>query len=197
MKKTLGSIIVTSLLISYAHAENTRDSGKWYVGASLGLINFGGSLEVEDDYRTYKYNEDVDSKPFMLKAGYLQKNDNRLEFYYKKDNIDVRSEIYTASTIGIKSEWGISSLAQNGILPYFTLGLGVGSSSSKYIGYDDGTIIEFDLGLGVHYDINKNFELTTGFFRRGIGNAVSNSYSDYASIASVNGIEFGASYHFQ
>ena len=209
MKKKLllsSLLLVSSLYGADVDSSMARDGGSWYLGLNLGLMNFGGSFELTDDDRTYKSHEDVDSRPFMFKAGYLQSDDNRLEFYYKKDNIDIKSyELFTTSTIGIKSEWGISSLKKNAILPYFTLGFGVGSSSSDADIYDDGTVIELDIGLGIHYQAHRNVDVTVGLFRRSMINIVSgvdddSYYSDesldYSSLASVNGIELGVSYHF-
>ena len=212
MKKRIkGCIVKKKLLLSSLLFVSTlygsdfeRSDGSWFVGVNLGLTNFGGSFEISDDERTYKFHEDVDSNPFMLKAGYLQNHDNRLEFYYKKDNIDINGqELFSTSTVGIKSEWGISSLSNNRLLPYFSLGFGVGASSST-LAILDGSVIELDIGLGIHYQVHKNIDATVGFFRRSILNFVSavdnSSYydntSDYLSLASVNGIEIGVSYHF-
>jgi len=206
-KLLLSSLLLLSTLYgSNVDSNMERSDGGWYVGLNLGLTNFGGSLERSDGDKTYKFNEDVDSRPFMLKAGYLQSNDNRLEFYYKKDNMDIKGhEVFSSSTIGIKSEWGISSLSQNRLLPYFTLGFGVGTSSSSQAIYDDGIVLELDIGLGIHYQVHKNIDATIGLFRRSMMNIVSGvdtgSYyyedsEDYSSLASVNGIEIGVSYYF-
>ena len=209
MKKKLllsSLLLVSTLYSSNIDSNMERSDGSWYVGLNLGLTNFGGSLEISDDYKTSKFNGDVDSKPFMLKVGYLQNDDNRLEFYYKKDNIDIEGhEFFSTSTIGISSEWGFSSLSKNRFLPYFTLGFGVGSSSSNFVVYDDGVVLELDIGLGIHYQVHKNIDATVGLFRRSMINVVSDvntgSYyyddsEDYSSLASVNGIEIGVSYHF-
>ncbi|NEW61239.1 hypothetical protein GSY74_08080 [Sulfurovum sp. bin170] len=197
--------ITSSTILALALATTTIEAGSWYIGTNIGLINFGGEVEVENDYTTYKSTKDVDSSPFMLKFGYQKNNDNRTEFYLKKDNIEIVGELFKTSTIGFNYEWGLSSMSKESILPYISLGIGVGNSSSKYLAYDDGTVIELALSGGVHYRINKNIDTTVGLFRRALVNSVSDvaTYSyygyestDYLTTAVTNGIEVGISYHF-
>lgn len=176
---------------------STKDSG-WYVGVSTGLLNWGGEVTIDDGYREKTYEVDTEDKPMMLKVGYVTESENRIELYYKSDSIEAEEDgrslnLYDTSTFGINYQWGISSFSTNEMLPYISVGIGMGS------GEIDGSSTDFDavevnLGLGVHYQVAQNIDISAGLYRRAIVIGADNS--DLVIATALNGIEVGASYHF-
>lgn len=176
---------------------STKDSG-WYVGANIGLLNFGGEVMIDNGYNEETYDVDTEDKPMILKVGYVTESENRIELYFKNDSIEAEEQgthidMYDTSTFGINYQWGISSLSTNEMLPYIRVGIGFGSAEleGKTVDFD---AIDFDLGLGVHYQVTPNIDLSGGIYRRAVG--INSESSDTIIISAVNGIEIGANYHF-
>ena len=179
----------------------TKESG-FYLGAGTTVLNFGGSVEVDDGYRTTSIDKDTEEKPFILKLGYLSESENRVELYYKKGSIDTTNNLnisreFDISLFGINYQWGISSLSSDKVLPYIRLGMGFGSGTANYTTHDF-VAVEVDLALGVYYKVTPKFDLSAGVYRRAIVLADDNTNGTTDEIIStaLNGIEFGATYHF-
>jgi len=212
MKKILMglAILATQLYSVDTELNMGREVDSWYIGADVGLIDFDGSLEVDrgSGFRNINSNKDIKSSPLRLKWGFLQEQDNRLEFYYKNDSVDVNQELFSTDTVGVKSEWGFSSLSTKNMLPYFALGFGLGKSSSSYREGEDGkvfnngVVIELDLNLGLHYKIYEKIDISTNIFRKNILNMISDAHknnegsADYSVLATFYGMEIGFSYYF-
>jgi hypothetical protein len=189
--------INASGIVPVVTSGSTRNSG-WYAGAGIGLINWGGSVTIDNGYRDKTYDVDTEDKPMMLKIGYVTENENRIELYFKNDAIDAEEndehiDMYDTSTFGINYQWGISSLSTNEILPYIRVGIGFGSADLEGATVDVDAI-DFDLGLGVYYDVAPNIDLMVGVYRRAVG--ISSEESDTTIVSVINGLEFGANYHF-
>jgi len=186
-------------------SSNTKSSG-WYAGVGAGIVNWGGSFEVDNGISTTTHNGDVKDSPVLLKMGYITESENRVEVYYKKDSIDTKGgdrvregEMYEISTFGLNYQWGISSLSSEKVLPYIRLGLGFGSSTSNYVEAKDGTVVELDLALGVYSEVATNIDVSAGIYRRAIVTVAENPdifSDDYITGAATNGIEIGLNYHF-
>jgi len=168
-----------------------------YLGASTGITNFGGSVDYTYDngYTSHDYTYDVDTEdtPLKLKVGFLTRNDNRWGFYYKQDNINYANSIGSGldiTTYGLDGQIGFSSLKNDIVLPYIGWGIGFGSADE----YDDTSVLEFDLSIGVNYTIS-NFELSTSVYRRAIALYDADN-TDSTYIYAFNGIEIGAGFKF-
>jgi len=189
-------IILLSSLLTIG-ILSASDSG-WYFGATKGVTNFGkGSFKVE---QRWKSNERVENSPTIFKLGYLSNSSFRFEGYYKKDSISLSEKLFDVTTMGIRSEIGFLPFGKSSAFsPFFSSAFGVGNSSSNYLMYDDGVVMEYELGLGIHYNINKKFDISGGLVWRKIENMVDTDDFDansYQISTSTNGIEIGATYHF-
>ena len=178
-------------------SSNTKSSG-WYAGVGMGIMNWGGSVDIDDGYTSQTFDIDTEDEPLLLKVGYVTSSENRVELYFKKDFIDVvngnlQAELYETTTFGVNYQWGISSLSSEKMLPYIRVGLGFGSADMDMATVDLDAV-EFDLGVGIHYEVSSNIDLTAGIYRRAIG--ITSEDSDASVISAVNGIEIGAAYHF-
>jgi len=177
--------------------STTRKSG-FYAGVGMGLINFGGSVEVDNGYRTTSIDKDTEDKPFSIKVGYLTESENRVELYYKTDSIDTENNLgnarnFDASLFGLNYQWGISSLSSDKLLPYIRLGLGFGSGTADFTTLDL-TAVEVDLALGAYYEVAPNIDVSAGIYRRAV--VFADDVSDDTIGIALNGIELGATYHF-
>jgi len=168
-----------------------------YIGVSTGIANFGGSVDYTYDngYTSHDYTYDVDTEdtPLKFKVDFLTRNDNRWGFYYKQDNIDYANSIGSGldiTTYGLDGQIGFSSLKNDIVLPYIGWGIGFGSADE----YDDTSVLEFDLSIGVNYTIS-NFELSTSVYRRAIALYDADN-TDSTYIYAFNGIEIGAGFKF-
>ena len=174
---------------------NTELTG-WYAGASIGLTNFGGEVVFDNGETTKTFNEDTTDKPIILNIGYITDSENRIELYYKNDSFEGESgDLYDTSTFGINYQWGLSSLSSEKFLPYIGVGLGFGSADFR--GVDADTTVEFGLSVGMYYTVTPNIDVSAELYRRAVGVTFSKpNRSDLSIITAVNGLEFGANYHF-
>ena len=201
-------LLSTLLLASVANATESTESSivssgstkasGWYAGVGIGVMNWGGEVTIDDGYYDTTYDVDTEDKPMMLKVGYVTESENRIELYFKNDSIEAEEQgthidMYDTSTFGINYQWGISSLSTNEMLPYIRVGIGFGSAEAEGATVDLDAI-DFDLGLGMHYQVAPNVDLSVGIYRRAVG--ISSENSDTTIISAVNGIEIGANYHF-
>jgi len=82
-------------------SSNTKSSG-WYAGVGMGIMNWGGSVDIDDGYTSQTFDIDTEDEPLLLKVGYVTSSENRVELYFKKDSIDVvngnlQAELYETS----------------------------------------------------------------------------------------------------
>ena len=195
--ETNSTKVSASGIVPVVSNASTKASG-WYAGVGMGLVNWGGSVTVDNGYSTQTIDNDTEDKPMMLKVGYVTQSENRVELYYKKDSIDTtnasnQDRPFDTSTFGINYQWGLSSLSTNEMLPYIRVGIGFGSGDADWIA-NDLNAIDFDIGLGVHYQVAPKIDVSAGIYRRAVG--ISTDNSDDSVIAAMNGVEIGANYHF-
>ena len=168
----------------------------WYAGTSIGLTNFGGEVLIDDGDTSETFDVDTTDKPIILNVGYITDSDNRIELYYKNDSFERdNASLYDTSTFGINYQWGLSSLSSEKFLPYIGVGLGFGSADFR--GVDADTTVEFGLSVGMYYTVTPNIDVSAELYRRAVGVTFSKpNRSDLSIITAVNGLEFGANYHF-
>jgi len=202
----LKSILVASLTTMMQADENCYANGV-YVGVSSAFLSFGGdSLDVEtfnkDGKRTNKVTyQDISSFPTEFKVGYQHYAGNRVEIYVRNNEIETDGGDIDVRTFGINYEFGFASISSGSkLLPYISLGVGTGEASSdKLKKVDDTDVAEFNIGLGMHYQVNKNLYATFGYahdttiFHDGKDN--DNNIIEFSS-AGTNTLKLGVSYHF-
>ena len=191
------TILATSLLLfASAHAYSADNYGtqssKWYAGMSTSVVNMGGSLAEDDGYSSQTYDVDTSDDPLTLKVGYITETQNRIEAYYKNDSFgpEDSSRHIETSSFGANYQWGISSLASDKMMPYLRVGGGIGTA--EFVGESDLTMVELDVGAGVHYGMTDNLGLSAGVYRRAI--AVADDY-DNTLAAAMNGAELGINFY--
>jgi len=185
----------TTTVPTTSSQTNTQLTG-WYAGASIGLTNFGGEVLIDDGDTSETFDVDTTDKPIILNVGYITDSDNRIELYYKNDSFEGdNASLYDTSTFGINYQWGLSSLSSEKFLPYIGVGLGFGSADFR--GVDADTTVEFGLSVGMYYTVTPNIDVSAELYRRAVGVTFSKpNRSDLSIITAVNGLEFGANYHF-
>ena len=207
IKKILWITVLGSNLINATEIVNkesnttqvptsTKNSG-FYTGLSMGLLNWGGEVILNDGTTSKTFDVKTKDKPIMLKLGYVTESENRVEVYYKSDSIDVKENstfnLYDTSTFGIDYQWGLSSLSTNEMLPYIRVGIGVGSAKIENASADLNAV-DVDLGIGIHYQVATSTDISAGLYRRVVG--ISSDNSDATILSAMNGVEMGINYHF-
>jgi len=201
----LKTILVASLTTMMQANENCYDSGV-YIGVSGGFLNFGGDSLVVETVKAGKSTnkvtyQDVDNTPTEFKVGYQHYTGNRVEIYAKNNEIDTDGGDIDVRTFGINYEFGFASISSGSkLLPYLSLGVGSGKASSdKLKKVDDTDVIEFNMGLGIHYQVNENIYAMFGYAHNTIifhDVKDSNDANFEISDTATNTLKFGVSYHF-
>jgi len=160
--KILRNAVLLTLLgtvTTYANSDG------FYIGANASLIPLGDesmTLEYKDKPKI-TYN-DISAYNFSLKTGYQHFKGNRVELYYRQNELDTKEGDISTQTFGVNYEWGFSSLSSDKLLPYASVGFGVGKASSKKLKtVDDVDVGEINFGLGVHYQFNENIDFQVGY----------------------------------
>jgi len=198
----LAGLLVTTIMSHIeAKEEPTNGSDGFYIGTTLGFLNFGGdSLNVTTINTTKKNTEttykDVTGSPIILKIGYQHFNQNRLEIYVNYNKIDATGGSLDIDTYGVNYEWGFPSFTEGSSLtPYIMLGGGRGKSDSSTLKKLDNTdVVELTTGLGVHYAFNQSIDANIGYSHRTL--VFDNQKTLNISDTSLNIIEAGVTYHF-
>ena len=185
--------------------ENCYDSGINYkFGLSSGskllpYLSLGvGSGEASSD--KLKKVDDTDVIELHIGFGmHYQVNENIYALFgYAHDTIifDDRKDNENKNY-----EFGFASLSSGSkLLPYLSLGVGSGKASSdKLKKVDDTNVIEFDMGLGIHYQVNENIYAMFAYGHDMIifDDVKDSTNANYEiSNTATNTLKVGVSYHF-
>ena len=199
------TMLLASLTTMIQADENCYGNGI-YIGASSGFLNFGGDSLVVETVKAGKSTnkvtyQDVDNSPTEFKVGYQHYVGNRVEIYAKNNEIDTDGGDIDVQTFGINYEFGFASLSSGSkLLPYLSLGVGSGKASSdKLKKVDDTNVIEFDMGLGIHYQVNENIYAMFAYAHDMIifDDVKDSTNANYEiSNTATNTLKVGVSYHF-
>lgn len=160
-KLLLNTITLTFLSIAtYAGNEGI------YIGGSIShdaLNKKISDMDIKTSANTTQKYKDVEHKQYNLKIGYQFANLHRAEVYYKKNTFDTIGGDISTKMFGLNYEIGLSQFAAENIVPYVSVGAGMGevSSNKKYINKTKAT--EINAGLGVHYQLVENIDLQIGY----------------------------------
>jgi len=193
--KFLSNLIFLALLTTLSHAN----SDGFYVGTDASIMLFGDDdLEITYKDGTKKNHKDINSFHYNMKIGYQHFNNNRLEFYYRKNKLDNSKEEIKTKTFGINYEWAFSSLATETIIPYALIGIGGGEVSSSNIkALDNAEVGEANLGVGIHYQFNENMDFQVGYTFTSTGfDNFDNKTTDETSTIDQNKVVVGVAYKF-
>jgi len=183
--------LVTS--ISYANSDG------FYIGTDVTLASFGDqSLKITNKDKSTQTYKDIDSGHGAIKVGYQHFDGNRVELYYRNNNLDTKAGDITTETVGINYEWAFSSLSSETITPYLLLGFGGGKATSSKIKTIDGAEAgEGSLGLGIHYQYNENLDFQLGYLATSTGfDNFDDKTIDKTSTIDQNKVMIGLSYKF-
>ncbi|MCK5853912.1 MAG: outer membrane beta-barrel protein [Sulfurovaceae bacterium] len=180
------------------------NSNGFYIGANIGVVNFGGSGETtvtnNNRNRTREYNGDINDMPINIKLGYITKSENRLELYYQSDQLKVENyDILESSIFGFNYQWGLSSLSSSSLLPFIRLGIGFGSTTMDRGEEDSDIAAELNTAIGVYYKVFNSLDLSMAIYRKSLASMVLDDYDDDKSSTTAlvtNGVEIGFNYRF-
>ena len=183
----LHGVIILALSGTMAHATNDGI----YIGGSLSLPNINkdiGSIQITDSGTT-KY-KNIEHKHYDVKIGY-QFSLGRAELYYRKNTLDIQGDDLSTKTYGLNLEIDVDSFASGALIPYVSIGGGMGKVSSNKKSIDKGKLNELNAGVGVHYQVDENIDLQLGY-------AYSKMYfkDDEISDTDQHSLIVGANYKF-
>jgi len=167
-------IVIRSLLIVGLSMPLSADDRGYndgiYVGLEGSFLSFGGDdLHMETitggkstNKTTYR---DISNTPISLKLGYQHYIGNRIEVYAKYGELETDGGDVSVDTYGVNYEFGFASLATGSkLMPYILLGAGAGEAESSKLKKMDGSdVVEINLGLGFHYQIQENIYGSFGY----------------------------------
>jgi len=191
----LHSAILIALLGTLSHAN----SDGFYIGAETTIAGFGDeSLKVTNKDKTTTTYKDIEYGHCNIKVGYQHFQGNRVEFYYRYNNLDPKVGDITTKTFGINYEWALSSLSTEKVVPYILIGFGGGkASSSKVKSIDKAEVGEGNLGFGVRYQFNQNIDMQVGYKHTATGfDKFDNDTTDKTSTIDQNSMMLGVAYKF-
>jgi len=159
--KLLQAITLIALLSTLSYAN----SNGFYIGTDTTITDFGEqSLKVTNSDKSTKTYKDIDSSHCNIKMGYQHFHGNRLELYYRHNELDTKEGDIVTETVGINYEWVFSSISSETIKPYLLIGFGGGeATSSKIKSIDKAEAGEGSFGIGIHYQYNENIDLQLGY----------------------------------
>ncbi len=192
----LNSVILVTLLSTPSHA-NSEDG--FYVGFDSTVANLGDeSIKITNKDKSTKNYKEIDYDHCNIKVGYQHFQGNRIEFYYRHNNLNAKEGDITTKTYGFNYEWAFSSLGSDTIVPYILIGIGGGKvSSSKIKSIDKAEAGEANLGIGIHYKFNKNIDMQMGYSLTSTGfDKFDNKTTDDTSVIDQNQLLLGLSYKF-
>jgi hypothetical protein len=206
MKKiVLKSVLLLGLVTTVQADEKSYRDGV-YVGVEGSFLSFGGNdLRMEtvtggksSNKTTYR---DVTNTPISLKLGYQHYRGNRIEIYAKYGELDTDGGDISVDTYGINYEFGFASLATGSkLMPYILVGAGAGEAESSKLQKMDGSdIVEINLGLGFHYQIQENIYASFGYANNTMiftDVKGSNDQNFEFSDTTTNTLYVGVGYHF-
>lgn len=159
--KFLQSAMLVTLITTVGQAN---DNG-FYVGANAAFITLGDdSMNVEHKGKTQTTYHKISSLNYGVKIGYQHFEGNRVELYFRQNNLDSKEGDISTQTMGINYEWAFSSFASENLLPYTSVGVGFGKASSSDLkDIDDVGVGEVTFGLGAHYQYAENVDFQVGY----------------------------------
>jgi opacity protein-like surface antigen len=193
--KLLQTLTLTALFSTFTLAN---DNG-FYIGVDTSIISFGDqSLKITNEDKSTKNYKDIESCHGDIKVGYQHFDGNRVELYYRHNELDTKAGDITTQTYGINYEWAFSSLSSETITPYLLIGFGGGeASSSKITAVDNAETGEGSFGLGIHYQYNKNVDFQIGYTATSTGfDGFDDEEIDKTSTIDQDKIMVGLSYKF-
>jgi len=191
----LHNVILMALLSTVAHAN----SNGFYIGADTTIVNFGKEdLTITNKDKSEKKYKDIDASHCNIKVGYQHFDKNRIEFYYRNNQLDSKGGNIETKTFGINYEWAFSSLATETITPYLLIGIGGGEATSKKrTEVDKAEVGEGNLGVGIHYQVTPNTDIQLGYTITSTGfDNFDNDTTDKTSTIDQNKIILGVAYKF-
>jgi len=193
--KLVQTLTLIALLSTLSHANNNG----FYIGADTSIASFGDqSLKITNKDKSTKTYKDIESSHCNIKVGYQHFKGNRVELYYRNNNLDTKAGDITTQTLGINYEWAFSSLSSDTITPYLSVGFGGGEASSKKIkSIDKAEVGEGSLGIGIHYQYNQNVDFQLGYTATSTGfDNFDDKTIDETSTIDQDKVMLGLSYKF-
>ena len=194
-KKLLQSVILTSLLVTTTQAN----SDGVYIGIESSAITFGkDSLKITNKDKSSITHKEIKNTHYNIKIGYQHFKNNRVEVYYRNNNIDTLLGELSQDIYGINYEWAFSCLTKNHVTPYLLLGIGGGEVTSKKLkNLYKSEIGEGNFGLGIHYQLNENIDVQVAYNYIATGfDKFDNKTTDKTSIMGQDSFILGLSYKF-
>jgi len=193
------TVLQTLTLMALLSTLSLANENGFYVGIDTTIANFGDQfLKVTNKDKSIKTYKDIESVHCDLKIGYQHYDGNRVELYYRNNQIDTKAGDITTETFGINYEWAFSSLSSQAVTPYLLIGIGGGKASSKKIkAIDNAEAGEGSLGIGIHYQYNQNVDLQLGYTATSTGfDNFDNKTVDETSTIDQDKVVLGISYKF-
>lgn len=196
MRQTLllKTSVFAILFISINATASPRDDG-FYTGVNAGLLSFEKKYEERIKGKTTAYS-DISNQGLSVNIGYQHAKSNRIEFYFRGDNLETKKRNLDIAMLGVNYEMGLSALAAyNGaIMPYLSVGYGRGVAVTDNDILDTSDANELVLSAGVHYQLSDSFDSTFALERREI--RIEDDETNDSADATVNTLRVGITYHF-
>jgi opacity protein-like surface antigen len=185
-KSLIGAGLLLATISLNASDIKQNDSGRWFVGFSQASGSGTGSIYYND----VQIGEDIDISPDVttLTFGKINSNQDRMSFVYTTSTLN--SGATDNIGLGFDSIITFQSMRTEKILPYWSGGL-------EYLKNSDSELSGFAarLGLGLLYNINKDFELNVGYKYNTHYMSYDND-SNLETFAFFNTLGFGLNYKF-
>jgi opacity protein-like surface antigen len=190
----LKASVFTFLFITINATAHPRHDG-FYTGINAGLISFGKKYTetIKDKATSYS---DISNQGLAVNIGYQHAKSNRIEFYFRGDNLETKKRNLDIAKVGVNYEIGLSALAaDNGrFMPYLAAGYGRGVAVTDNDILDTSDASEVMLSVGVHYQLSDSFDSTLVLERREL--TIEDDHNNDSADATVNTLRVGVSYHF-
>jgi len=196
--KLSNKIIALALLSTFIQADEVLPNA-WYVGTYSSITNLASEeMTIENKNKSKSKYHDIKGSSHSIKVGYRHFDGNRVELYYKGNEFKGDEGKFSTESLGVNYEWGFTSLSSKKLLPYLSLGFGVGEVTSSNIkAIDKSDIGEIIFGIGLHYTVNEDIVVQVGYNRTGtiVDNFYDEATDDISAVGQDN-IMLGLSYVF-